>query len=157
MKYVMLLYYKPIIMKLLHYKREKFWRQQDLSRDIMSACDNFFGRIQFVQICLVVAACTTITLYVLRPCFGGALILEVWMIRDTSGFSGALLMMEYYTFILTVPVMFGFDSLYLAFCADVVVQVRLVKYRLKELTKMNVCDSKVELVKCIKHHQFLQE
>lgn len=156
MKYVMFIYYKPVIEKILNEKRQKFWRQQDFSEDIMLDCNNLLGNIKLIQTCAITAASATVFLYMLRPCFGNTLIFEVWLISDAMGFTAAILLLEYYTFCLTVPVMFGYDSFYLAFCADVVVQVRLLKCKLKQLTMVKISDSKDELDKCIKHHQLLQ-
>lgn len=137
-------------------KRREFWRHQDFNRNIRFACDNLFRKIKLVQIFVVTGASTTIFLYILRPCFGNKLILEMWMIRDNVGFNGAVLMLQYYMFTFVVPIVIGYDSLYLAFCIDVGVQVRLLKFKLKQLTRKNVIDAEGELDDCIKHHQFLQ-
>lgn len=152
----MFICYKPVIEKILHDRGEKFWKQQDFNDDIMTACDNLFKKIKLVQICVISSACICIALYALRPCFGDRLILEVWMVSDTMAFTAIVLIMQYYTFGLMVPVVFGYDSLYLALCVDVIIQVRLLKHKLKRVTLMNVNDSKDELNDCIKHHQFLE-
>ncbi|KRT84902.1 hypothetical protein AMK59_2876, partial [Oryctes borbonicus] len=121
------------------------------------AKDTQFNKtIRVVQCVLPFFSGIVILTYLLRPILHDQMfIMKTWTINSVAVIT-IVLAMEYYLFLLIIPIMAGYDCLYLAFCTGLILHVRRLNYIFENLPNTD-CPEQMEtnLIRCIKYHELL--
>ncbi|GJQ87680.1 hypothetical protein Trydic_g17498 [Trypoxylus dichotomus] len=154
LKYMLLIHNKPYVEELLTAGDGGFWQDNHFDHNFIANERRFFQRIRTIQLVLPVSSIGAVLFFMLRPAFhiNRLFLVETWIV-DSLVLNALVLAFQYYLFLLMVPLIMGYDSLYLALCVHVIVQARRLKYKLEGLSADEA--SHHRLIFCIKYHQFL--
>ncbi|GJQ87673.1 hypothetical protein Trydic_g17491 [Trypoxylus dichotomus] len=156
LKYLLLMHHKSSIECLLANAAQRFWNYRDFNKNTVRTFERIYGVIRRVQAVILIVAVLGIYAYILKPSFvsNKGLILESFVPRSYV-MDAAVLMSQFYCFGIAIPIVIGFDFIYFALCAHVVLQLRLLKLKLKQILNGYGGDRMLEMSYCIRHHQFL--
>lgn len=147
------MYYKPEILKVLKYK-QNFWDAQYVDLEIYLNSKKLYEYFKLIQNCTLIIGLIIIAIYSFRPLFkeNSQFIFDCWCVSDSIVLEAIVLFCQYYFLALAVSIVLGYDSMYYCFCVHLIVQLRILRFKLKNMSK----DTKEnEIYTCIKHHQLL--
>lgn len=153
MKYLAFLYYKPDLRMLLN-DVIHFWRSCDFkeTKIFNYNIQRVYRYLRRGQNGFLMITCGIIISTMLRPVFSAEskFIFDCW-VPDSVVLETIILFFQYY-FMTIALVVFAFDSMYISYTTHVVIQLRMLKYKLI----YSVVNADIGTVyNCIKHHQFL--
>ncbi|GJQ77378.1 hypothetical protein Trydic_g8612 [Trypoxylus dichotomus] len=156
LKYLFFIRNKPYIMKLYDERFKIRWIDEDFPTSYLSAENRVLTLLRLTQLMLPFAVYVMVT-FMLKPLiYRSAFIIETWMV-DSIVVNTVVLALEYYLFVLIVPIVFSYDFIYLALCVDIVLQLKRINFRLQRLSKKRKnngrCNGHDELIDLIKYHQ----
>lgn len=96
--------------------------------------------------------------FLLRPIFDKNVIFvfEFWNFKESVILDIAMLLLGNYVMcLMPLTILYGYDTIYLALCYEIVIQLRLLKSKLRNLSGDSFADLHKEVIDCVKHHQFL--
>lgn len=143
----MFLYYKSDITKLLN-DMLYFWS----SRNFTSA-HVLFKHLNLAQKYFITGAISLIIAFCLRPVFKDNIhyIFDCW-IPESLTLQAIILICQYYFISILLYVGASYDSMYVSYSLHIIIQLRLLKRKLKNLAG----DGDITTVyKCVNHHQLL--
>ncbi|GJQ87663.1 hypothetical protein Trydic_g17482 [Trypoxylus dichotomus] len=152
-KYILFIYYKENILELLE-ERLKFWQPESFDNVTYKSVDKLFHFTKGVQKMIIVSIIFTVELYYLKPLFDSTnrYLFDTWAIYDSIILETIILASQYYFLCLVAPIVFGYDAIYFSFCLHLLVQLRLLKHRMRI---MKVNEDITSLYECIRHHQLV--
>lgn len=155
-KYILFIYFK-LDMENLFNDKLNFWDYRKFDRSTIKRTTTTYKIINLAQNSSIVACLAAILLYYLKPAFNSndTYIIDAWIFVDYIIIDVTVLACQYYFILATTVVVIGYDSIYLSFCTHVLLQVKLLKCRLEELSKYSYGSAEKEIRKCIRHHQLL--
>lgn len=151
LKYCFYIYHKCDIERIL-IRKKKFWTSDNIKHQ--QDCFNTFNFLNVVQHCSLFLGLSVVLMYSLRPFFNenNVFIFDCWIPNDSIVLKVVILFCQYYFLIFLVPVILGYDAMYLCLSVHVIIQTRLLKDKLRRVCQ-GVEDGGVN--KCIVHHQLL--
>ncbi|GJQ69369.1 hypothetical protein Trydic_g5799 [Trypoxylus dichotomus] len=155
-KYLLLIFNKAQIRQLLG-EMSRISFDEFRFRDKFIAADTRFNRIvRIVQCVLPFFSGIVVLTYMLRPLLHHQMfIMKTWIVESTV-INVIVLAMEYYLFLLIIPIMVGYDCLYLAFCTRLILHVKRLNYMFENLSNGDDPEqARKSLVRCIKYHELL--
>lgn len=158
LKYLHFIYNRRNIEKLLNNRLETFCTQNILEISVVPEDEKTYNIIKLFQRIFLICTIGADILFMLRPLlFQNSLyILETWTFRDSIVINTIVLVSQYYVLLLIIPIIFGYDILYLSFSVNTVIEVRRLKNTIKNLFTKSSRDIKGDLIICIKRHQYLK-
>lgn len=152
MKYFSYMYFKPGIEELLQSKFEKFWKYHDIDNNITLRIVKIYKITELIQASVLAGTSIVAFLYLFKPILtmNNPFPLEAW----TSGvmmFDVTTLACHHYFFVIIIPIIIGYDTVYLCLCVQIVAQVKLLKNRMRYFME-GVQSNASYYIKC---HQFL--
>lgn len=150
LKYSFYCYNKPNLEKLLNLK-QKFW---DTNDKIDLSTKRIFKNLNIIQYFAMIMGLSVGVMYSLRPFFNHSnkFIFDSGFMADSIILETIVLFSQYYFLIFWVPVTLGYDAIYFCFSTHVIIQTRMLKKKLREISR----DVRIEEVyRCITHHQLL--
>lgn len=157
LKYLILIYYKHGLTMLLHDSTRKFWNYRKFPQQIKTRIEKIHQAVKYSQITILIVSLIVAYVYFLRPIFD----VDYFFLLETRvpvsyPMSAILLWAQFYCFCIGIPITFSCDLIYLALCVHVVLQMRLLKYKIKESLKNGRDNSGKVLAGCVHYHQFLE-
>lgn len=155
-KYVLFIYFKLDIENILKDKFH-FWDYRKFGKKTIEETTKIYYIVNFIQNSSIAVSFAAILLYFLKPAFNNddVYIIDAWIFTDSVVIEVTVLACQYYFLIVIAIVVPGYDSIYLSLCTHVVLQLRLLKYKLKQLSKFSYESAKREIRMYIQYHQLL--
>lgn len=155
-KYLLFIYFKLDIAKLLKDKLN-FWDYQKFDRNTTKNTNKIYSIINIIQNSAIITSLSVVLLYYLKPAFNDneTYIIDAWIFTENIIFDVTVLACQYYFFLVITSIVIGYDSIYLSLCTHVVLQVRLLKCKLKQVSEDSCQSAERKIKKCIMHHQLL--
>lgn len=91
----------------------------------------------------------------LKPVFYHNMFIIETLLVDSIITNTIVLALQYYHFLILLPIIFGYDCLYLALCVQMMFQLKRLNYRLERFPTGSFNITQEELVDFIKYHQAL--
>lgn len=138
-------------------KRNHFWKIPRENKELSSKIFNTFKIVNLVQIVTVAVIISILELYVWGPYFNpnSPYIYAPKIFVDSIFLDVLVLFCQYYSVAILCSLVFGYDFLYLSLCTELTVQVKLLKYELKEVFTKTSEDAAFHIGICVKQHNFL--
>lgn len=150
----MFIYNKPSLERLLVEKSKNNWNYTQFPTSYIEAENKVYDMFKINQ-CFPIFGLYVVLSFMLKPIiFHNMFILEVWTV-DSMITNAAVLAMEYYLFLLVVPIIFSYDLLYLAVCIHIIFEAKRLNYKLQNVPAHEPGATQKELVHLIKYHQLL--
>lgn len=151
LKYLFYMYFKSGIMELLESEFETFWNFKHSDSYILNNTINVYKATEFVQSLVIVTAAVLFYLYLFRPILAeNPFPFEAW-VSGVTIVDVVALACQYYFFCIIVPIVVGYDGIYLCSCIQTVEHVKLLKNRILNFPE-NVQEDAHYYIKC---HQIL--
>lgn len=153
LKYCFYLHHKHNIETCLQYKT-LFWDYRKMGQQHYIRFKKIFKSLNIVQYCAMVIGLSVVVMYSLRPFFNekNKFVFESWTPIDSIVLETFVLCCQYYFLVFLVPVTLGYDSMYLSLSVHMVLQIRMLKYK---IGTMSATTNTAEIYKCVLHHQLL--
>lgn len=153
----MFIYNKDNLKELLEVKMEKFWKIPHENKDLSSKIRNIYRGINLLQIAVLVDATPIMEIYALGPYFNPdrPFIFASNIFINSTIMDVTMLFCQYYLIAIMAFIVLGYDFLYLALCTELTVQVKLLKYKLKEVFTKTSRDAVYGVWICVRQHNFL--
>lgn len=134
----------------------RYWSFDSYSEDFVSRAENIYKAGKMVQIVMlcIIEFCIYITFF--KPLFNqnNVFLLDSTIFIDSMVLSTVVLFLQYYFYYIVIAIVFGYDAIYLSLCIDLTIQIRTLKYKLKEVfNSRNNTISDITI--CVNHHFFL--
>ncbi|GJQ65654.1 hypothetical protein Trydic_g14706, partial [Trypoxylus dichotomus] len=163
LKYALFMYYKSDIREILKERERKFWnyrRAAATEKTLLAEISKLYRLTKIVQVSVVIAVTFCLHMYFLKPLFNErtVFLFDSNMFVESTVLSTTVLMCQYYFPCTVIPIVLGFDSLYLSLCCEIIVQAKLLKNRLgRELSTTKDGNNRGAdgIAVCVKHHLFL--
>lgn len=146
------MYFKPGINELLQNKFEKFWNYQHIDKRIQSNIMKVYKITELVQASVLAGASIVAYLYYFKPVLtlNNLFPFQAWA-SGVMFLDAITLACHYYFFCIVIPIVIGYDTVYLCLCIQTVAQIKLLKNRMRYFTEGTQEDGSY-YIKC---HQFL--
>nr|AVH87242.1 odorant receptor 1 [Holotrichia parallela] len=156
LKYFFLIYYKLDIGKLSVSISENFWNIEAFEKNVKVRTQKVYNIVERIQKCLLFVTIMLGCLYISKPLLdkNNSFLLETYIPRSNA-IDAFLLMSQLYCFFIGIVTIVGFDLIYFSLCVHVIIQIKLLKEKLKNSFKSFRKNAAYELSSCIKHHQYL--
>lgn len=150
------MYFKVDIVKLLNDKLY-FWDYRKFDQETIKNTTRIYKIINIVQNSAIITSLIAGLLYFLKPAFNNddVYIIDAWIFADCIIIDVTVLAFQYYLISVITAIIIGYDSIYLSLCTHVVLQLRLLKCNLEQISKYSYENAEREIRKCISHHQLL--
>lgn len=150
LKYLLYIYFKPGIEELLQNKFEEFWKYQPIDNDIIATIMKFYKTTELVQVSVLLATIITGILYLFKPILtkNSPFPFEAW-VSGIIFLDVSTLASLYYFYCIVIPIVIGYDTVYLCLCIRTVGQVQLLKNRMRCFRRI------VDASYYVRCHQFL--
>ncbi|KAK9746067.1 7tm Odorant receptor [Popillia japonica] len=155
-KYTLFIYWKCELEHIL-ISTEKFWNYKHFDEETIKTTTKVYKIINVIQISAVTTSLVGLVLYFLKPAFNqnDVFIIDAWIFVESIFVDVIVLACQYYCLLVITPIIVGYDTIYLSLCTHVVLQVRFLKQKLKQIFKRHDEDTNTEIHNCIAHHQLL--
>lgn len=153
----MLMYNKSDLKELINAKTKRFWKIPQRNRNLSRKIRNIYKGINLLQIAMIIDAILILEGYALGPYLNSSNI----FIFASNVFVNSIVMdvfvliCQYYCVALIAFIVLGYDFVYLSLCIELMVQVKLLKYKLKEVFTNSSENAAVNVGICVKQHNFL--
>ncbi|GJQ66524.1 hypothetical protein Trydic_g23108 [Trypoxylus dichotomus] len=161
LKYLLFIKHKGNIEDMLKDAVGRFWDYRNFTGNkIVPSIENVYIATKKAQKAMIAIAVFGIISYITKPLYaiGDPLILESVLPRSDA-LDAVVLISQFYCFCLGVPIVVGYDFTYFMLCIQVILQIRLLKRKLKDTLKnwhgRKGQDNLLEIGYCIRHHQLL--
>lgn len=153
-KYILFISNKPHIEELFIVRSQIFWNNEHFDAKFIEADKNFHKLLRAAQ--LFLPFCFYIIFsFMLRPLFfGNMFIVETWIVESII-ICSVVLALEYYLLLLIIPILVGYDCLYLSLCIYIIIELKRLNHGLKHMLKDTSKNSQKNLITLIKYHQHL--
>ncbi|GJQ87668.1 hypothetical protein Trydic_g17487 [Trypoxylus dichotomus] len=156
LKYVSLLNYKRNIETLLANVARRFWSHRNYDRNVERAIERIYAIIERVQRVMVTVSLFCLFAYFMKPLSAANKGLLIESLIPRSDIMGAVVIVsQFYCFYVGFPIILGYDFIYFALCVHLILQLRLLKFEMQKILDGQGENTKSEIIKCIRHHQFL--
>ncbi|GJQ88848.1 hypothetical protein Trydic_g10572, partial [Trypoxylus dichotomus] len=155
LKYFLLSKHKSTIYLILSDIETRFWDYGDFSEHFISSNAGIFKTVKLIQTLILSTALLVFYAYLLRPYFDGKMSVESY-IPHSEAWDAAILLSQYYSSLVTVLTVIGYDYVYIGTSVHLVLQLRLLKQRIQDsLGQRSERKCRLEMCEAIQHHQFL--
>lgn len=136
---------------------KRYWLYHNYSKDFVTTVENMnkIGKmVQIIMLCIMVFC---IYIILLKPLFNqnNVFLLDSKIFIDSVILDTIALFLHYYFFYIITPIVFGYDAIYLSFCIDLAVQVRILKHKLKDVFSNSCSHTVSDITVCVDHHLLL--
>lgn len=149
--------YKSDIQHILEDRLNRFWNYQNCDKNLIFEIETLYKTVKIIQISIVSGVLFCLYMYFFRPLFNEhtVFLFDSKIFFNSVFLEAVILMCQYYFSCTVIPIVLGFDSLYLSLCCEIIVQVKLLKYKLKQLSGNLKNEASIDITVCIEHHLFL--
>ncbi|GJQ87672.1 hypothetical protein Trydic_g17490 [Trypoxylus dichotomus] len=156
LKYLSLLVYKGSIRDLLIEIVNGFWNYRCCSRDIRHKIEKIHRTVERFQSVMLIITAFCVVVYMVKPflAVNRGLLLEAFVHRSNV-IDAILLLSQFYCFCVAAPVVLGYDFIYFALCAHIILQFRLLKHKINNALTKHDKETASQIRVCVRHHQFL--
>lgn len=152
-KYFQILYYKSDIEGLLD-DLVKFWDYRSISEDFFFKVKELYRMVKIGQMYFsgAVLACTISFFF--KPVINAnnRFLFLCWTFSESYEMETAVLAGQYYIWFILYHIVSGYDSIYFSYCAHIIVQLRILKYKFQNMPVGVRID---DIVQCVEHHNLL--
>lgn len=155
-KYCLLISHKVVIKKMLNKYVRMFWDHRKADENLKLSIEHRRRIFEIFEIVVMCVVGTVEYLHFIRPVFDedNIFILETWNKKSSLAFDSLVLLCQYYLYMCAIPVAVGYDAIYLSLCIETVIQLQLLKNKLKVLLLSRNVDLR-QMYSCVRHHQLL--
>lgn len=155
LKFCLFVYCKPQINQIMAERSNKFWNYNSVDKNTFSDIMGIYNNIRKIQIIMLISYASAVQMLFLSTLFKEEKFVpfEMWM-SDILGICAALILCQYYVITVSTLYILCFDFIYFSLCADLIVQLRLMKYELQHLPSEQSTQSST-IYRLIEHHQYL--
>ncbi|GJQ87646.1 hypothetical protein Trydic_g17470 [Trypoxylus dichotomus] len=152
LKYICFIYYKSDIEILLE-NLKYFWKTSDVA-EVNRKAKIAYRYVSIGQRMYFVGGLIVMLIYYTKPWLqdGERFVFETWPISNSTIVETFTLLSQYYFFLVCIPIIVGFDALYLAYTFRVIMQLKLLRYAFEHIAPE---DNVKKFYGCVKHHQLL--
>ena len=162
-KYLIFMYYKPDFERFLD-DITYFWTTDTFEAKIKEEINGIHKFINSVQKWLIILVYSAVMTFFSKPLLSNdPFVLESWVPTDNIFVSKYTVLVAQYYLMATGPICISFECVFSAITCHVLIQFRLIKYKLQSLCMdLNgdvASDDFIhrELIKCVEHHKFMRE
>lgn len=134
----------------------KSWKYRYFGERITKRTEGIHKIVRYTQVSMIIGSVIALNVYLLRPLVVSTSGMPLESYIPQSVVMDAIVMLShFYSIWLAIITVIGYDFIYVSSCIYVILQLRLVKLRMRQaLNNFNETSTSV-LHQCIKHHQFL--
>lgn len=138
-------------------KAKHFWRDPRGDKNLTVNIHYFYKATNILQLAMAGGLIIIIEIYFLTPYFSRNTIylLQSYVFVNSTVLEVLLLICQYYVMLIVPPIILGYDSMYLALCIELVVQIKLLKGKLKEVFTNTNGDVQRSTAKYVEQYEFL--
>lgn len=158
LKYLLFIYYKRDIQGIFSDRLKWFWKYKGLDKKVVRQIEKIYNTTKLLQLIIMFVMVFCVYLYLLKPLFNKDMtfLFDSKVFINSIGLEILVLAFHYYLLLIIMPIVFGYDIIYLSLCIDLLVQVKLLKYKLKSMLSKPVGQADItETISCIHYHLLL--
>lgn len=156
LKYVLLTTQRSSIQKVLNNILTKFWNYRYFDEHIRKTTFKIHKTVRYTEIVMLVTGIIALLSYLLKPVIlSNAVLPFEGYIPESDIMFAIVASSQFYCLWLAIIAVTAYDFLYIACCVHIIIQLRLLKWKIRDTLDKYQVNPKEELCYYIKHHQFL--
>lgn len=138
-------------------KIEYFWKIPYQNSELSKKIHNIYKGINILQIVMLADIIPIMEIYILSPYFNpsNVFIFASNVFVNSIVMDVFVLFCQYYFVAIMTFIVIGYDFVYLCLCTELSVQVKLLKYKLREVFTETGENAVIGVWTCVKQHNFL--
>lgn len=151
------MYNKNNLRDVMKAKKKHFWKIPYENKYLSNRIGNIYKGINFLQLAMLVDIIVIMEFCCLGPYYNSSnpFIFASKTFVDAAVLDVVVLFSQYYVVALVTFIVYGYDCMYLSLCTELRVQVKLLKYKLKEVFTKTGEGAAFGVSICVKQHNFL--
>lgn len=156
LKYSSFLSYKSSIKNILSDVKIHSWDYRTSGAKFQEKIRKIFKLVEDVQTLMLFVSIFGVLLYCTKPFFAinKGLISES-LISKSYTMDSILILSQFYCFWIGALLVLAYDFIYFTLCMHVILQVRLIKHKIRRILSKRDYRTNIEIVGCVQHHEFL--
>nr|QBB72980.1 odorant receptor [Protaetia brevitarsis] len=156
-KYLIFMYNKNNLKELMDARTERFWKIPHGNEKLARKIRNIYKGVNIVQVVMLADVVPVIEIYFLTPYFNPSniFIFPSNVFVNSVVMDAFVLFCQYYFASFVAFIVVGYDFIYLSLCTELRVQVKLLKYKLREVFTKTSEDPVSGISICVEYHHFL--
>lgn len=141
---------------ILNIRLKKYWNYKRFDKDVVSSVEETYNVVKSTEAFLLVLTVFLMYMIFLQPVLyqNVVFLVKTWIFIDTVILDTIVLICQHYIYIIVIPVVVGYDILYMTLCIDLIIQLRLTKNSLQHISDKSA-EEGVRQVSATVQHQLI--
>lgn len=121
---------------ILNIRLRRYWDYKHFDKRLVSSVEETYNLVKSTETFLLVLTVFLMYMIFLQPLLYKNIVflVKTWVFIDTIILDVIVLTCQHYIYIIVIPVVVGYDILYMTLCIDLIIQLRLMKSSLQDIS-----------------------